>query len=156
MKSDRGAVFLVGAYHCIQFTNVHSGPEALERIQEFEDYLALLAIDNDAVLIAEEFSEEMLALNFATVSTAQGAARQSNRAHMFCEPPIALRREWGEDLNTEREKYWLERLKSSNALRIVFVCGKDHLISFQSMLEESGYKATVTSQIWGAGWAFVQ
>ena len=149
-------VLLVGVDHRIQYTTAHCGPDWRERIKQFEDYLVELTVEHGASLIAEEFNEEALDRSIATDCTARDAAQRANRAHLFCEPPSVWRNGRSDALSADREMYWLECLKISNAKRIIFLCGNDHLVTFQRLLVEAGYVAIVESKNWGAGWQLVQ
>lgn len=42
-----------------------------------------------------------------------------------------------------REKFWFDQIRGESPTTILFVCGADHLESFQSLLSKSGYKAII-------------
>ena len=121
----------------------------------FEDYLASQAIGLDVTLMAEEFSEELMTRNGASDCTTRSAAQRAGCVHLFCEPSIEERSRMGEDLSAKRECYWLGRIKSSEHLRVLFVCGSEHLSSFKDLLENCGYEASELSRDWGRGWELV-
>lgn len=149
-------VFLVGVDHRIQYTNASCGPDWRSRIRAFEDYLVSQATTLSTDLLGEEFSEELLAINRATACTVRDAAARAQCAHYFCEAPSSERAQTGAALVEARETYWLERIQSTGANRIVFVCGNDHLSSFANRLQTAGYSTTELSRDWGMGWELIQ
>lgn len=90
----------------------------------------LLGVD----LIAEEFSEYAVELNHAQDSTAKRVAREIRIPHLFCDPNPRERQELGIQNIADREKEWLRRIIGSGYSHILFICGDDHLESFQSLL----------------------
>ena len=155
MNCSPPKVFLVGVDHRIQYTTGQCSSPWRERVKQLEEYLVELAVQNDVSLIAEEFNQELLDRNTATSCTARDAASRINCAHLFCEPPSTWRNGRSNSLSADREMFWLDRLKASNSRRTIFLCGNDHLATFQGLLTEAGYVAKVESINWGAGWQFV-
>ena len=149
-------IFLVGVDHRIQYTNASCGPDWRARIRAFENYLVSQASELSADFLAEEFSEELVAINNATACTVRDAAARAKRAHCFCEAPSSERAQTGAALVEARENYWLERIRGTGANRIVFVCGNDHLSSFANRLQTAGYSTTELSRDWGVGWEYIQ
>jgi hypothetical protein len=150
------AAFLVGVDHRIQYTNLACGPEWLLEIKTFKLYLKNQAADLNVDLLAEEFNEELVAKNSATKSTVRDAANQSGCRHLFCDPNRAERKEKRIDSNDQREMFWLERITASNARRVLFVCGNDHVNTFTEKLRNEGFDVSVLTCGWGRNWKFTQ
>lgn len=146
------SVYLVGADHRIQWIPNSPSLEWEGAISGFINFVHekcdLLGID----LIAEEFSEYAVELNHAQDSTAKRAARETGIPHLFCDPNPHERQELGIQNNADREKEWLRRIMSSGNSRILFICGDDHLKSFQSLLIDAGHNAEIVGINWGKGW----
>ena len=156
MNTTMRQVFLVGVDHRIQYINASCGPDWRARIRAFEDYLVSQASELSADCLAEEFSEELVAINSATACTVRDAAARAKCAHCFCEAPSSERAQTGAALVEARENYWLERIRGTGANRIIFVCGNDHLSSFTNRLQTAGYSTTELSRNWGVGWEYIQ
>jgi hypothetical protein len=103
-------------------------------------------------LVAEEFSQALVHTNKAEASTVQEVAARSSIDHLFCDPDAPERETRGIATSAQREAQWLERLRGSAHRCILFVCGDDHVISFQQLLSQNGFAAEALSQGWGQGW----
>jgi hypothetical protein len=145
-------VFIVGVDHRIQYLNADCGPEWTGDIKQFQRYLIAQGRERDIDLLAEEFSRERVSANHAGASTVEGAAGQLGVAHLFCDPDRHEREAQGIARSDQREAFWFERLRDSAHMRILFVCGDDHVDSFGQLLSENGLTAEVLSQWWGRGW----
>jgi hypothetical protein len=51
-----------------------------------------------------------------------------------------------------REDEWFNRLRASEAQRILFICGDAHSDSFSKRLDNAGVASQVISRNWGQGW----
>lgn len=91
-------VFLVGVDHRIQYTNASCGPDWRAQIHTFENYLVSQVRELSADFLAEEFSEELVAINGATACTVRDAAARAKCAHCFCEAPAPNARRPGRHL----------------------------------------------------------
>jgi hypothetical protein len=149
-------VFLVGVDHRIQYTNAACGPEWTAEIRAFEDYLISEVAKRSVDLVAEEFNEELLAQNSATACTVRDAASRGHCPHMFCEPNNAERTVLNLSTNERREEVWLQRLVETDARRILFVCGDDHLTTFAQRLKASGFSVTELARGRGSDWWSMQ
>jgi hypothetical protein len=48
-----------------------------------------------------------------------------------------------------RERIWFEKIKKHTYKTIIFICGADHIKSFESLLIDKGYKSGVIIKYWG-------
>jgi hypothetical protein len=51
--------------------------------------------------------------------------------------------------NSIREKYWFEKIKDKSLYNVVFICGDDHIESFQSLLNGIGIETVILAKGWG-------
>ncbi len=148
-------MYLIGVDHRIQWIPDSSSLEWERIISVFIEFVRekcnLLGID----LIAEEFSECAVEINNGQDSTARRAARELGVPHLFCDPNPRERKELGIQDNADREKEWLRRIISSGNSRILFICGDDHLKSFQALLIGAGHSAEIVGNNWGKGWELI-
>ncbi|MGB8993173.1 MAG: hypothetical protein WCD80_14055 [Desulfobaccales bacterium] len=42
---------------------------------------------------------------------------------------------------TLREKFWIDKIKDKNQENVIFICGKDHIVSFKSLVNKEGFDA---------------
>ncbi len=145
-------VYLVGVDHRVQWIPASSSSEWEVVILGFIKFVyeksELLGID----LIAEEFSEYLIEHNHAEDSTARRAAREIGIPHLFCDPDPHERKDLGIQNDDDREKEWLRRIINSGSSRILFICGDNHIASFQALLTDTGHKAEIVGGNWGKGW----
>lgn len=153
MKSQR-RVFIVGVDHRIQYLNAACGPEWTAEVRRFQSYLLVEARERQVDGLVEEFNQSLVQANGASESTVQEIATQIKVDHSFCDPDAQEREAHSIDTQGAREGYWLDRLRSSGSLSILFVCGDDHVDSFCRLLNQSGFEAMVLSKGWGQGWQF--
>jgi hypothetical protein len=105
--------------------------------------------------LVEEFSEEAIQKNSATASTARNAARRAEKLHLFCDPNNAERQAEFIITVEQREDFWLARLLSVKANRLIVICGDDHVESFRLKLESAGFVVSIlSSKCWGCNWFF--
>jgi hypothetical protein len=142
-------VYLVGVDHGLQYSNAKYGPERLESVKKFSDYLKDQAGEMAVDTLAEEFSEEALSANGAAASVAKKVASGLGIRHLFCDPDREERTSLGVSDPNQREEIWLGRLLAAGAERVLFVCGNDHVESFQGLLVSRGDQAEVLSRDWG-------
>jgi hypothetical protein len=99
--------------------------------------------------IAEEFHEDYVTNFAATRSIAKSVAVSLSISHLFCAFSIAERRERNlmkpsnPDDFAIREQHWLEVLAESALSNAIFICGPDHVQSFQRLLEANAYETTI-------------
>ncbi len=144
--SNDGAYYFSGPF--IQ----HNGwiePEKEHAIREFQAYLRTQVRLTSATVLAEEFSEDAMALSSASISTVEEIARGLKLRHLFCDPGKAERLRLGISTDVQRESYWLERLRRFETEKIIFVCGDRHVATFSSILVHKGWKHEVLSKGWG-------
>jgi hypothetical protein len=109
-------------------------------------------------IIAEELSEDTLARYNVSKSTAQEIARDCQIEHIFCDPTLRERENLGipvppytseENRKSDfrkREQFWLNKIIHLKDEKVVFMCGKNHIESFEHLLEENGFRVTVLSK----------
>src|SRR5262249_36324172 len=99
-------IAIVGTNHAIQHGG-HMTDLKRDRVAQFQKYLAQLAHDEHATLLAEEFSEYALALSSTQVSTVRDVATRVGCDHLFVDPEPTVRQELGISTDAEREIFWL-------------------------------------------------
>ncbi|MBK1888448.1 hypothetical protein Undi14_00275 [Undibacterium sp. 14-3-2] len=160
-----GAGMKFGAYEC-----------TLEDQAVFLAMLRSLAESVKADAIAEELSEQSLSEVGATASVPQLLARGLGLVHLFCDPNRDERRTLGifddnairlsgfpskKPDETEiqrridescrfREEEWLRRLQALPSSQILFVCGANHVNTFQLLAIDAGFKVSVAYADWKA------
>ncbi len=154
MAKNTHVVYLIGVDHRIQYTNNSCGPEWKSDIQTLENYLVSKVTEFGIELLAEEFSQECIEWNNASGCTVRDAAERCEKTHLFCDPTTSERASLGINTPDMREKYWMEKIKGSEASSVLFVCGDDHLESFSEILKAQGIEAQIVSQGWGKDWMF--
>ncbi len=117
--------------------------------KEFETFLTDICHSTNSNCIGEEFHEDYIRNSAATRSIAKSVAVSLNISHLFCEFSIAERRERNlmkasnPDDFAVREQHWLEVLEGADFNSAIFLCGPDHVQSFQRLLKANAYKATI-------------
>jgi len=128
-------------------------------------------------LIAEELSEDAIALWRASGSAARNVASRLSITHLFCDPSIEERKSLGILMPKEiaamqgfgqfwtshqdaviiaeerkmwpiRESFWLERLRTLSFNECVFILGTEHVDSFGSLLRREGFTVQVNCTNW--------
>lgn len=143
------AVLLVGVDHIIQ----HGGymfPKKALVIARFQEHLRVQFRSRGVSLLAEEFNDFLLSMNHTDVSTVRSVALELNIEHRFCDPTPAQRAGLGIESDSDRERYWLERIRDALNGTLLFVCGDDHVDAFSQLLQETGAKTEVVSRGWGS------
>ena len=161
-------ILIVGTTHPIQ---MRAWGAERSICDEFKEQLIEWCVDEDADAIAEEMSafarktaqEEGKAHSVKTVP--QEAAEALGLKHMDCDddpsiPSIAETRlsaffrdvdpsEELEHRNAKREANWVDKLVTWKKSNILFVCGCDHVDSFQDKLRDRGFEIKVLVEDWG-------
>ncbi len=158
-------IYLVGTNHELQHTAKPKRAE-IGRVKEarskFKVYLKELALKFKATLLAEEFAEEVLGYLDAS-SNIKSIADELGIEHRFCEPDSTTRTKLGVPatgtgdlpaherlrLHAIREKYWLETIKDKANDIIIFICGSNHVKSFESLLQKNGFNVIILESYWG-------
>lgn len=160
-------VYLIGIRHEFQH-NGHGSVDGISR-GKFTSYLENMIKEYGVSLVAEEFNEEALQKSNATSSTAKCVADKLSIKHLFCDPNTKERKVIGipscdeikkglgftkpclshdevKILDAEKKKYfpqresfWFEKIKKHLNEVIIFLCGSDHINSFESLLINQGY-----------------
>ncbi len=125
-------IFLIGVDHQIQH-NVWDGNKAGR--EDLINYLINQSKLLKITLIAEEFSEQ--ALGSGTQITAQEAAKILGIEHRLCDPDLKERITLNIKTSADRENIWLERIKDKLGSEMIFICGSDHVLSFESLLKKN-------------------
>mgnify|MGYP001564350493 CR=1 FL=1 len=125
-------IFLIGVDHQIQ-QNVWDGNKAGR--EDLINYLINQSKLLKITLIAEEFSEQ--ALGSGTQITAQEAAKILGIEHRLCDPDLKERITLNIKTSADRENIWLERIKDKLGSEMIFICGSDHVLSFESLLKKN-------------------
>jgi hypothetical protein len=120
-------------------------------VERFESYLQNAAISLNATIIAEENSKQLVDQLEGGSSVAKTVAEELRLRHDYSDPDGEERIALGVGERPEdREPIWMGRLQpfSPNKTSIIFVCGADHSVSFQSLLERNGLHAQIHCQDW--------
>ncbi|WPH22332.1 hypothetical protein [Variovorax paradoxus] len=127
--------------------------------------------------IAEEFSEEAIALWGCSESTAKTVGNELGVPHHYCDPTsaerealgvpttaelkkrlgigVAMNHEASARLSAEENRYWplreavwLTRLRKLRASRILFILGADHVLSFSALLTVQAVRFNCLNPNW--------
>jgi hypothetical protein len=146
-------VYLVGVDHQVQ----HNGPPMSQARKDatldFSTFLKAKAKELNISMLAEEFNEDALKGSQASTATVNEVAKELGLKHLFCDPTYIQRKELGiyKD-NHKRECFWLSCLEDHLVCeKIIFVCGRDHLESFEAKLVEKGFRAEILPEKFGIG-----
>jgi hypothetical protein len=157
-------VIVVGTSHTIQVADLDLKPFLKRLCQEFEVHA-----------VAEEMNEEALAEKNCTVSIPMQVASELQMPHRFCDPNRAerakLRIRQENDIrisafpstlpesevatrlaesHANRERYWLEQLRSLDLWPVLFVCGADHVASFSHLLTQENIVVQIAAEDWAS------
>ena len=139
---------LVGVDHIIQ----HGGyldEKKKAALEVFHSYLCEVTSKYSIDLIAEEFSEFLLAMNNTSFCTCREVACHLSVEHRFCDPNPNERIDLSIETNEQREQEWLRRLDDAKSKHILFVCGSSHLESFSNLLKKNDVESMILSDRWG-------
>ncbi len=145
-------VWIVGAYHRIQWIPKWSGSEWSSKIAEFSRYVKEQCKDHNIQLIAEELSQSNVQTSDAQDSLSKIAAEDLGISHSFCDPDENEREALNIQSDADRENEWLRRLRASGSQQILFICGDAHADTFAKRIVDAGFTAQVISRNWGRGW----
>ena len=81
---------------------------------------------------------------------AKNVADELGLRHAYCDPDSEERLSLNIQRPEDREPIWMARIQplSPNETSIIFVCGAEHSVSFQSLLERNGLHARIHCQDW--------
>lgn len=163
-------IFLVGTHHERQHNGI--GSTRTEDNKDFVKFLKEQATQKNVALIAEELNEEALKKSEASESTLKCIAQDLGISHSFCDPNTEERKNIGipsceelrlalnlprildheslKKLDEEkkkyfgiREKFWLKKIGNQSAINIIFVCGIQHLESFQRLISQNSLESVI-------------
>ncbi len=152
-------IHIIGTSHRTQYWNNKlrqgkSGTEACAvTVGRFEGYLRDTATSLNAAIIAEELSKQCVDRfnGGSPASVAKVVAEELGLRHAYCNPNDEECIAWGVGERPEdREPIWMARIQpfSPNETSIIFVCGAEHSVSFQSLLERNSLHARIHCQDW--------
>lgn len=153
-------IYLIGVNHCIQFERDDDGTKWQVEIEKFKIHIKNLINEYSIDLLAEEFSKEAtVEYNRVEHSLLEKIGENCGVKHLFCDPnnteqsTLGVSKEKTEKEKAEiRETEWLRRIKQTGKTKILFLCGDDHLASFQSKACESGFACEEKGKSWGKGY----
>jgi hypothetical protein len=167
-------VYLIGVSHGVRFLTTK---EELPRTASFAQYLRERAKELNAVLIAEQLSEERLNRCPTLVSVGRSISKELEIEHKFCSPNSNDRKTFGipslieikrqlelegvlihnEEVIPEyeerkyfrrREAFWFKKIEDEAGKSVIFICESEHVESFRRLLVENGIKAGVLEGNW--------
>ena len=163
-------VVLVGTSHSIQMA---TGGTCQQLVDRFEAFLTNLCATKGIRGVAEELNPEALALRNRSTSIPQRIAVARKLEHRFCDPNRQERadlgiveetqiemkawvHEWSKNETatqqtmhrTMRERLWLRELNRMEQWPVLFVCGANHMSSFQQILEQDNITVCVAAKDW--------
>lgn len=133
-------IYLLGIDHQVQ----HQKDTQISMVFAF--YLSKKVKELNIEFIGEEWFTDLLIENGVTTTISQDIANKYNIEHRFCDPDRNERKEIGWASKNDdhlRERFWLEKIKDRIDGNIIFVCGADHLKSFNKLLTESSFKSQI-------------
>jgi hypothetical protein len=151
----------------------HRIPPAGPAANEFRAFLGEICNTHRVRAIAEEMSQGALANWNVTCSLCHGLATATGVPHRYCDLDEAQRRDAGvrhvncikadgfvndwspEKIEQEcrashsiRERHWMTELLDLNSWPVLFVCGGEHVLAFQQLLQENGLSAEIAAPDW--------
>jgi hypothetical protein len=160
------SVVLIGTSHKYQVPSCAAA-------SKFQAFVEKVGARFHVRAIAEEMSLEALAQKSAARTVCNEVADAQNLGHRYCDPNNAQRAALGvrdeldiraqgflanwsqEAIEIEireshiiRESYWLEQLLELDHWPALFVCGADHVTSFQALLKINGVSADIGARDW--------
>ena len=133
-------IYLLGIDHQVQ----HQKNTQISMVFAF--YLSKKVKELDIKFIAEEWFVDLLKENGVIATVPQGIANKYNIEHRFCDPDRMERQGIGWLSKKDdhlREKFWLNKIRDKIYVNTIFVCGADHLKSFNKLLIDSGYESEI-------------
>ncbi|MFZ5929589.1 MAG: hypothetical protein ACOY15_00060 [Pseudomonadota bacterium] len=158
-------IYIVGTNHELQHTAAPSraAPRDTENArEELKSYMRQLANEIKPVIMAEEFSQNVLTFKNCN-SNVKDVADELGIKHCFCDPDVQERVILGlpahgtehcdpsdrSRFNALREEYWVKRLSDVLDQTVLFVCGADHVASFSRLLRGKGIATKVQEEYFG-------
>ncbi len=160
-------VMIVGMGHSYQIPP--AGPAA----SEFRAFLGEICNTHRVRAIAEEMSQEAFANWDVTSSLCHELAIATGLLHRYCDLDEAQRSAAGvrhvnwikmdgfinnwsaEKIEQEsrtshsiRERHWMTELLNLNHWPVLFICGAEHVLPFQQLLQENGLSVEVAVHDW--------
>lgn len=163
-EGDLGTIHLIGIDHVVQ--HLKTNPVT----KKFKSYLTDQVSNLKITLLAEEWNEDYCHRNEVKKSTVKEVADEIGLEHRYCEMRNAdreardlysdtevkarFKREGNtdkdelsktiEDIHRKREQHWYSQIKDVVRSRdIIFVCGGQHLESFESLLKQNGINVRI-------------
>jgi hypothetical protein len=140
-------VFLVGTDHRYQ-RGVALGVRD-EVFAEFRAVLQRLVSRHSIKGIAEEMSLDGMGMH-RSVGGSLGffIARDLELPHLYCDPSRPEREELGITSLEDRERYWLDQLRTFSGFPCLFILGADHVSTFSDLLQRDRIEALVLIHDW--------
>ena len=163
-------VVLLGTSHMYQTAKERCPPQ---HAQDFRCFLSEACRRYDIRTVAEEMNAEALAEVSRNESIPHQVASELSLTHLFCDPDRGERKHLGllqenevkaqaflnrisddetarriHDEYVKRERFWLERLRTVNKWPVLFICGAEHVMSFESILEADGFSVRRIADDW--------
>ena len=160
-------VVIVGTSHSYQI------PPTSPAANAFRAFLGEICDTHLVGAIAEEMSEGALANWHVTSSLCQELAIATAVSHRYCDLDVAQRtaagvrhehfikhygfiNDWSpEKIEKEirashsiRERHWMTELLDLNKWPVLFICGAEHVLPFQQLLQENELSAEVAALDW--------
>jgi hypothetical protein len=160
-------VVIVGTSHSYQIPP--NGPAA----NELRAFLHKICNAHLVQAIAEEMSEEILPERGVNSTLCHELAISLGTPHRYCDLNTiqriaagvrdvnAIKRDgffndWSAEKTEEeirksqsiRERHWKRELLQLNKWPVLFVCGADHVLPFQQLLQENGLSAEIADHDW--------
>lgn len=142
-------LFLIGTSHIFQ-KGLQDAPEGC--YIDFREMVQQAVRDRSVQTLSEEMSVEALG---NTISLCKKIASELDIFHIFCDPNDDERLSLGlpakDDSSTwsGREEEWLSRLKLAS-FPVLFICGANHVDSFQKKCRNQGITVTVLESDWAS------
>ena len=163
-------IHIVGTNHRLQHTaqleretNPHVDPAREEEARNcLKSLLKELALTAQPKLSAEAHNLQSLkCLNAESI--AKAVADELEIEHLFCEPNfeqskwLGIRRDPFGDLGEDerrrndaiREKFWLDQISARAIEGVIFICGSDHVMGFQQLLQMNGINSRIEIEYFG-------
>ncbi len=163
-------VYLIGTYHEFQAPD---GTRSENDITDFKDLLRRSCRQFGICAMAEEMNMEALGQRSLNISTCKQIAEELRIAHRYCDPEFNQRtalgiieeadihiqqfREGFDDTEkarrirceyAKRERHWLTNLLTLRIFPILYVCGANHVESFESLLTARGLRCLTLNERW--------
>lgn len=140
-------VYLLGTDHRYQRGAAHGVADVV--FDEFRQMLSQAVADHKITGIAEEMNKKALGTaNFTGKSLACELASELKIRHAYCDPEKEDRLRLNITAASQRETYWLEKLREFNIFPVLFILGATHVESFKCLLETHGFDVKILISDW--------